>query len=96
MSSVSSPGSKVTHISEPGLRIVAITVRQDFLETLWASPTHRISAPSMDLMTSADDDNALEIHGYMSWNCTVREQVSGVGVSKVLEYAKLVIPVLMG
>ena len=42
-------GLKVIQLSEPGLRIVGITVHQDFLETFWASSTHRISAPSSDL-----------------------------------------------
>ena len=50
VSSVSSSGLKLTQISEPGLRIVGIAVRQDFLETFWASATHRISAPCSDLM----------------------------------------------
>jgi len=39
-----SSGLKLTQISEPGLRIVGITVRQDFLETFWASSTHSTSS----------------------------------------------------
>ena len=50
VSSVSSSGLKLTQISEPGLRMVGITVRQDFFETFCASSTHRMSAPSSDLM----------------------------------------------
>jgi hypothetical protein len=41
VSSVSSSGLKLIQISEPGLRIVGITVRQDFFETFWASSTQR-------------------------------------------------------
>ena len=50
VSSLSSSGLKLTQISEPGMRIVGITVRQLFLLTFCGYSTHKISALSRDLM----------------------------------------------